>query len=68
MKPARSRDAGNTMLSKEFAGGILIATGANSAVGLRSTRRATSSSTRSMHIRPRPTRKATRSRWPKRGR
>ena len=30
-------DAGNTMLSKEFAGGILIMTGANSAVGLRST-------------------------------
>ena len=34
---ARARDAGNTMLSKEFAGGILIMTGANSAVGLRST-------------------------------
>ena len=27
VKPARSRDAGNTMLSKEFAGGILIMTG-----------------------------------------
>lgn len=37
VKPARSRDAGNTMLSKEFAGGILIMTRANSAVGLRST-------------------------------
>ncbi|MDP1669536.1 phage terminase large subunit family protein [Phaeovulum sp.] len=37
VKPARSRDAGNTMLSKEFTGGILIMTGANSAVGLRST-------------------------------
>jgi phage terminase large subunit GpA-like protein len=37
VKPARSRDAGNTMLSKEFSGGILIMTGANSAVGLRST-------------------------------
>jgi phage terminase large subunit GpA-like protein len=37
VNPARSRDAGNTMLSKEFAGGILIMTGANSAVGLRST-------------------------------
>jgi phage terminase large subunit GpA-like protein len=37
VKPARARDAGNTMLSKEFAGGILIMTGANSAVGLRST-------------------------------
>ena len=37
VKLARSRDSGNTMLSKEFAGGILIMTGANSAVGLRST-------------------------------
>jgi phage terminase large subunit GpA-like protein len=37
VKPARSRDAGNTMLSKEFTGGILVMTGANSAVGLRST-------------------------------
>src|SRR6056297_652022 len=37
IKPANSFDAGNTMLSKEFAGGILIMTGANSAVGLRST-------------------------------
>ena len=36
VRPARSRDGGNTMLSKEFAGGILIMTGANSAVGLRS--------------------------------
>jgi len=34
--PARSRDAGNTQLSKEFPGGILVMTGANSAVGLRS--------------------------------
>lgn len=33
---ARTRDSGNTMLSKEFAGGQLIITGANSAVGLRS--------------------------------
>jgi phage terminase large subunit GpA-like protein len=32
----KSRDGGNTMLSKEFAGGQLIVTGANSAVGLRS--------------------------------
>jgi phage terminase large subunit GpA-like protein len=32
----RSRDSGNTMFSKEFAGGVLIVTGANSAVGLRS--------------------------------
>jgi len=34
---ARARDAGNTRLSKEFAGVILIMNGANSAVGLRST-------------------------------
>jgi len=34
--PARSRDAGNTILSKEFRGGVLTMTGANSAVGLRS--------------------------------
>src|SRR5436309_3884301 len=32
----RSRDSGNTTLSKEFPGGILAMTGANSAVGLRS--------------------------------
>lgn len=32
----RERDSGNTMLAKEFAGGILIITGANSGVGLRS--------------------------------
>nr|WP_217425500.1 phage terminase large subunit family protein [Magnetospirillum sp. SS-4] len=36
VKPARSRDAGNTMLSKDFPGGTLVMTGANSAVGLRS--------------------------------
>ena len=36
VKPARSRDAGNTVLSKEFPAGILVITGANSAVGLRS--------------------------------
>jgi phage terminase large subunit GpA-like protein len=34
--PARSRDSGNTTLSKEFEGGILIITGANSAAGLSS--------------------------------
>jgi phage terminase large subunit GpA-like protein len=32
----RSRDSGNTVLSREFPGGVLILTGANSAVGLRS--------------------------------
>jgi phage terminase large subunit GpA-like protein len=32
----RSRDKGNTMLSKDFQGGVLVMTGANSAVGLRS--------------------------------
>ena len=36
VKERRSRDSGNTMLSKEFPGGVLILTGANSAVGLRS--------------------------------
>jgi phage terminase large subunit GpA-like protein len=34
--PARSRDSGNTLLQKEFPGGILILAGANSAAGLRS--------------------------------
>ncbi|MCV2876360.1 phage terminase large subunit family protein [Rhodobacteraceae bacterium XHP0102] len=36
VQPARSRDAGNSMLSKEFPGGLLVLTGANSATGLRS--------------------------------
>jgi phage terminase large subunit GpA-like protein len=36
VKERRSRDSGNTVLSKEFRGGVLILTGANSAVGLRS--------------------------------
>lgn len=34
--PARARDSGNRQLSKEFPGGQLVMTGANSAVGLRS--------------------------------
>ena len=34
--PARSRDSGNTMFAKEWAGGMMILTGANSATGLRS--------------------------------
>lgn len=34
--PARSRDSGNTLFAKEYAGGILLITGANSATGLRS--------------------------------
>src|SRR5579863_2788848 len=33
---ARSRDSGNTMFEKEFPGGMLMVTGANSATGLRS--------------------------------
>ena len=37
VKDSRSRDAGNTILNKEFPNGTLIITGANSAVGLRST-------------------------------
>lgn len=36
VSPSRSRDKGNTMLSKDFQGGVLVMTGANSAVGLRS--------------------------------
>lgn len=34
--PSRTRDSGNTILSKRFKGGQLILAGANSAVGLRS--------------------------------
>jgi phage terminase large subunit GpA-like protein len=34
VKSARSRDSGNTILMKEFPGGVLVLTGANSAVGL----------------------------------
>jgi phage terminase large subunit GpA-like protein len=34
--PARARDSGNTILMKQFPGGLLVMTGANSAVGLRS--------------------------------
>lgn len=34
--PARSRDSGNTARQKDFPGGMLVMTGANSAVGLRS--------------------------------
>ncbi|OXE37436.1 MAG: hypothetical protein CGW95_01410 [Phenylobacterium zucineum] len=33
---SRSRDSGNTMFAKEFPGGFMLITGANSAVGLRS--------------------------------
>jgi len=36
VKVARSRDSGNTVQVKEFKGGLLIMTGANSAAGLRS--------------------------------
>ncbi len=36
VKPARSKDSGNTVLTKEFPGGILVLAGANSAAGLRS--------------------------------
>lgn len=35
--PARSRDSGNSTNRKKFPGGMLVMTGANSAVGLRST-------------------------------
>ena len=36
ISPARSRDSGNTTRQKDFPGGVLVLTGANSAVGLRS--------------------------------
>tara|TARA_B100001564_G_C20660853_1_gene681462 strand:+ start:426 stop:2318 length:1893 start_codon:yes stop_codon:yes gene_type:complete len=36
VKDPRSRDSGNTVQSKEFPGGIVVVTGSNSAVGLRS--------------------------------
>lgn len=36
VRPARARDSGNTLLEKEYDGGILIITGANRAAGLRS--------------------------------
>lgn len=35
VKEARSRDAGNTILAKEYLGGMMVLTGANSGVGLR---------------------------------
>lgn len=35
VQEARSRDSGNTILAKEFLGGMLVLTGANSGVGLR---------------------------------
>lgn len=34
--PTRSRDSGNSLLMKQFRGGVLMLTGANSAAGLRS--------------------------------
>jgi phage terminase large subunit GpA-like protein len=36
VKDPRSRDSGNTVQSKKFPGGVIVVTGANSAVGLRS--------------------------------
>lgn len=35
VKEARSRDSGNTILAKEYLGGMMVLTGANSGVGLR---------------------------------
>lgn len=35
VREARTRDSGNTVLSKEFRGGMILLTGSNSAVGLR---------------------------------
>lgn len=36
VRASRARDSGNTIQTKEFEGGLLVLTGANSAVGLRS--------------------------------
>jgi phage terminase large subunit GpA-like protein len=36
IRPTKSRDGGNSMLQKEFPGGVLVLSGANSAVSLRS--------------------------------
>lgn len=36
VKEAKSRDSGNTLLQKDFPGGMILLTGANSAAGLRS--------------------------------
>lgn len=36
IKDSRSRDSGNTTMQKEFPGGLMVITGANSAAGLRS--------------------------------
>lgn len=36
ISPPRERDSGNTLMMKEFTGGVLMLTGANSAAGLRS--------------------------------
>lgn len=36
VKDPRSRDSGNTVLMKEYPGGVMVLTGANSGVGLRS--------------------------------
>lgn len=35
VKEARSRDSGNTILAKDYKGGLMVLTGANSGVGLR---------------------------------
>lgn len=35
VREARSRDSGNTILAKDFPGGMLVLTGANSGIGLR---------------------------------
>jgi hypothetical protein len=55
---------GNTILAKEFRGGVLVMTGANSAVGCARCRCGICSSTRSTAIRWTSRVKAMRSRWP----
>ena len=64
----RSRDSGNTVLSKEFPGGVLVMTGANWRWACARWRRGSCSSTRWTPIRAMSRAKAIRSTWPWRAR
>jgi phage terminase large subunit GpA-like protein len=63
VKPSRARDAGNTVLSKEFPAGVLVITGATAPWVCARCRRAICFSTRSMLICRLPMRKAIQSHW-----
>ena len=67
VRARRSRDSGNTVLSKDFPGGVLILTGANSAVGSARCPPAICSSTRWTGTPATWRAKATRSYWPSAG-